>query len=439
MLCGNHNDKIGRRFFNLTMTLCLSFISVVATAQSPSVPSSPTTGPAPQSSTLNDIIISAYEHHPQLRSFRSRLQGTKEILVEAKAASLPQLELTGSAGISERDATLQTGSDFNQSTEPTSLALTLNQTLYTGGRRKLQRQGAVLSVQSEQARYDALSTSIAAEIIDDYMVLLSAKTEYEILSSSVDGLVRLEEVVTARKNVGDATRTDLAQAVSRLASARAQRTTAQAELTLARDRLLSKTGFLVERPTLPVQAKLALTLDYDDVIELARSRNPNIQASRFDEKSALVDLQSERKKFLPTISLQASAVTTRDSSPTIARDDDLNIGVNFTLPLYSGGSGRSQTRRALANYNSARFATENIVRESDLQVNQLWSRLKGGDAVLAAQRANLAANEEALEGITRAEEVGLASIQDILDAQVRASWTSTIFNDMKDKDWGLIK
>lgn len=371
----------------------------------------------PGSAHLVDIIVSAYEHHPQLRSFRSRLKGTKEVLNEARAASLPQIALTGGANISDREALLQNGTTFDQYTEPKSLSLRLNQTLYTGGRRKLLRQGAILNVQSEEARYEALSANIAAEIITDYMSLLSAKTEVEILNESVDGLIKLEEVVLARKNAGDATRTDMAQAVSRLASSRARRTAAQAELALARDRLLSKTGFLVEKPILPKQATRPLSLTYEDVIDLARGISPAIQASQFDEKSALVNVKSEQRKFLPTVTLQAAAVTVRESSPTIARDDDLTVGINFTLPLYSGGSGSAQTRRALANYNSARYNTENVIRESDLQINQLWSRLQSGEAVIAAQEASVAANSEALEGITRGEEVGLASIEDILDAR----------------------
>lgn len=418
MRCGLHNlSKMG---VVSSLALILSAIHPAGAAYAQSsdpIPYSEVFGPVPSSQSLNDIIVSAYEHHPQLRSFRARLQGTKEILNEARAASLPQLALTGSANISERDALLQNGTSFDQSTEPRTLALRLNQTLYTGGRRKLLRQGALLSVQSEQSRYEAISTNIASEIISDYMALLSAQREFEILTESVEGLVKLEEVVTARKGAGDATRTDLAQAVSRLASSRAQRTAAQAELALARDRLLSKTGFLVENPVLPEQATQPLALPYEEIIDLARERNPNIQASRYDEKSALVNLQSERRKFLPTVTLQAAAITVRDSSPTIARDDDFNVGINFSLPIYSGGSGSSQTRRALANYNSSRFNTENIIREIDLQINQLWSRLKSGEAVIAAQLSNVAANAEALEGITRGEEVGLASIQDILDAQ----------------------
>jgi len=367
--------------------------------------------------SLNDIIISAYDHHPQLKSLRAELMGTREILNEARASYRPQLALTGSASISERNAVLQDGTNFDQSTEPKALALRLNQTLYAGGRRKLLQQGAALTIKSSEARYETISISVAAEIIQDYMALLSAQAEYEILETSVENLIEVETAVTARKAVGDATRTDIAQAVSRLASARAQRISAQAALNLARDRLLSKTGFLVENPILPEQASLPFGEDYDDIIDMSQRRNPAIISSRLNEQSALVTVQSERRKYLPTISLSAAASTVRESSPTIARDDDLSVGINFTLPLYAGGSSGAQTRRALAAYNAARFTTDNVIRESDLRVKQLWSTLQSGKGVLEAQRANVAANVEALEGITRGEAVGLSTTTDILDAE----------------------
>ena len=367
--------------------------------------------------TLNDIIVSAYDHHPQLKSLRAQLRGTEQTLYEARASYLPQMALTGSYNFSDREALLQDGTTFDQYTEPKQLALRVNQTLYTGGRRSLLQRGALVAVKSAQARYETISTGVAAEIIQDYMALLSAREEYKILAESVVTLGELERSVLARKEAGDATRIEVAQASSRLASARAQKSAAQAEYNLARDRLLSKTGFMVENPVLPGQASEDISETYETIKDKARRRSPAIKASRLDEQSAQIRVKSEKRKHLPTVTLTAAASAVRDSSPTIAEDDDLSVGINFTLPLYSGGSGNAQTRRAVAEYSAARHSTNNVIRESDLQINQLWSRLQSGIAVLKAQRANVAANEEALEGITRGEAVGLSNTQDILDAQ----------------------
>ena len=368
------------------------------------------------SSKLPDIILNAYTHHPELKSLRAELYGARESIVQARAAYLPQVVLTGGINVEDQNATLRSGTSFNQNSEPTELALRLDHTLYDGGRRGLVKKSAALDFQASEARYDEAATSIAAEIIEDYISLLSAMTDVEILENSVKTLEDLERSVIARRKVGDSTKTELAQAVSRLASARADRAAATAEFNLAQDQLLSKTDFLVESPLLPVSATQPISLSKQELTEAAKRINPAIKASQLSEQSALLTVHSERRKHLPTISLTAQAQSRRDSSPTIDTDDSLSVGVNFRLPIYSGGAGRSETRQALAERNAAKFRTMNVIRESDLLINQLWARLKSGKTVLEAQKANVDANVDALEGITRGEKVGLSTTQDVLEA-----------------------
>ena len=389
----------------LTGALVLSFEAQSAVAQT-----------YHNSSKLPDIILNAYTHHPQLRSFRAEHVGVRESIIQARAAARPQVTLNGGIALANRDATLRTGAPFNQNNEPIDLALRVDQTIFDGGRNRLLRENASIDLQISQARYEEAATAIAAEIIEDYLQLMSAMADVDILEKSVKTLEGLETSVLARRDVGDSTKTELAQAVSRLASARAQKATAIAELNLARDLLLSKTGYLVQTPELPEPAAIGISFTKEKLTEMARFLNPAVKASKLTEQTALITLNSEKRKFLPTVSLTAQAQTLRDSSPTIDTADSLRIGINFTAPLYSGGAGSSQTRQALAQRNVAKFNTLNVIRENDLLIHQLWSRLQSGKISLDAQAANVVANVEALEGITRGEAAGIASTQDVLEA-----------------------
>ncbi|MEP3890289.1 MAG: TolC family outer membrane protein [Hellea sp.] len=370
----------------------------------------------PKIGDLKDIIVSAYEYHPQLKSLRAETQGSREILNEARANYLPQISLDGSLNASDRKAALQDGSRFEQNTTPQAISLRFNQTLYNGGRRALATRNATYTVKASEARYDTFATAIAAEIIQDYMSLLAAIAEVKALEESVAILGELEKSVLARQKVGDSTRTDVSQARSRLASARARRASSRAELTNARSRLLSKTGFLVENPTLPIEATVPILQDLDAIKSMARRNSPALKSSRLNEMSANLSLQSEGRKHLPTITLTANASSVRDSSPTIRKDDDLNIGLRFTMPIYTGGVGAAQTRRAAASFNAARYQYENTLRETDLRIEQFWSQLQSGVAVIMAQKSSVEASDDALTGVTRGEEVGLTSTQDIIDA-----------------------
>lgn len=366
--------------------------------------------------SLKDIIVSAFEFHPQLKSLRAQGQATRENVIEARASYLPSFVLEGTSSISDREAQLQDGSNFNQNTQPLSLSLRLNQTLYNGGRRSLATRNAVLSTYSADARYQIAAGAIAAEVIDDYISLMAAEAEAEALVRSVNTLIELEKSVLARQKAGDATRTEIAQSASRLAAARARRENSRASVSNSRARLLSKTGFFIQNTSLPQEALQPITMSLQEILSRAKTSSPALRNSRLDEQSAQILLQQETRKWLPTVSLTANAVTVRDSSPTIARDDDLNIGLRFTMPLYSGGAGSAQTRRAAAQYQASKYASNDALREIRLQVTQLWTQLQSSRASLEAQRASVRASEEALKGITRAQLAGLSTTQDILDA-----------------------
>lgn len=386
-----------------TLAAVFSTVSSAQTTQSPTA-------------DLKDIIISSYAHHPQLKSLRSELKGTQEILVEARANYLPQLALEGSVNLSDRNASLQDGSTFDQRTNPETLTLRMSQTLYNGGRREIASRSAFYTVEASEARYETIATGIAAEIIQDYMSLLSAIAQDRALVESVRKFEDLETLMQARRNVGDSTRTEVSQTRSRLAGARARRAAGLAELRNARTRLYSTTGFLIDTPILPSEAQTPVTHDLETLKVLARQESPSLRAGKFSTLSAGLNLRSETRKHLPTVTLTANASAVRNSSPTIDRDNDLNVGVRFTMPIYTAGVGSAQTRRAAANYNAAKFTQDNAVRETDLRIAQLQSQLQSGTAVIEAQKASVDASEDALIGVTRGEEVGLTSTQDILDA-----------------------
>lgn len=368
------------------------------------------------SAKLPDIISNAYSHHPQLKSLRAQLYGSREDIVQARAAFLPQVSATGGISVADRNAVLRSGAAFDQNNEPKELALRLDQTIFDGGRRRLIQENASLEFKVSEAQYEEAAIAIVAEIIEDYIDLMSAIAEVDILDESVAALEGLEKSVIARRKVGDSTKTELAQAVSRLASARARRASARAALNLARDQLLSKTDFLVQTPELPIEATTPLYFSKQELIEQARRLNPAIRATRLSEQSALNVIQTEKRSFLPTVSLTAQAQALRDSSPTIDRNDSLSVGINFSMPLYSGGAGNSRTRQALAQRNAAKYNTLNVIRQSDLIINQLWAELESGKIVLEAQKANVDANIDAVEGITRGEAVGISTTQDVLIA-----------------------
>jgi len=239
--------------------------------------------------------------------------------------------------VSDRNSTLQDGTQFDQDTTPKELSLTLSQTLYSGGRRKLAKQQANADYEAVKAQYQVSAIAIADEIINDYIDLMSAQKTYDILNDNVRSLVNLETAVKARQQAGDSSRTDIAQTTARLASAKAQRSETQAQLAQARDAIRSKTDQFIEGYKMPLLARKDYTTSLDSAINIARDKNYQIKSALSEEEAAEFNLRTQKRGWLPTVSLEASARAVRDSSPTIDSDDDLRAGISFSMPLYAGG------------------------------------------------------------------------------------------------------
>ncbi len=373
---------------------------------------------APQNinDNLRQVIASSYKHHPELKSLRAQTEASKEGLVQARGSYFPQINLQGSIFQSSRDGVLQVGSSFSQDTTPKSLSLNLSQTLYNGGRRKLAKRNALYVSQASQAQFADSATQIAAEIIQDYMLLYSSQKELDVRLETVATLEKLEAIVTARREIGDAISTEVSQARSQLIGAQAQVASTRADIENMKEVLLSKSGQFVQMPILPPEAIVDITHDLEYMKRMARQESAALKASELNMLSSQVSVASEKRKHLPTVTLEANASSSRDISPTILEDDDLNIGVSFSMPIYTAGIGASQTRQALSLYNAARFEHENAGRLIDSQVTQRWAQLQSNRFVIDAQRASVAASQEALTGAIQSQEAGISSSQDILDA-----------------------
>ncbi len=369
-----------------------------------------------QVTSLPDLLEATKRHHPQLRAQRAELRGTREVVNEARAAYRPNVFADASIRTSRRDATLQGGGDFEQNLSPQSTSLRLTQTLYNGGRRYLQAYGATISVKSAEARYKASAFSAQTEVQQDYIALSSVQQRITLLTENVTILRELKKATETRLSYGDSSRIDTAQVESRLAGSEATLAAARSEQNIIRARLEQATGITVLEAVLPPPPLDLSSMTLELASKAVRSNSSVLQASKLDEQSAGILLESQSRSGLPTIELNAAAVASRNNSPTIDNDNQINIGVRLTLPLYSGGTRTSQRRRAAASVQAARLNHLNDIRLTDLQTLQLWESLKGAELIERAQKASLAAAEEALKGTRAAQKTGLSTTLEVLDA-----------------------
>jgi TolC family type I secretion outer membrane protein len=371
--------------------------------------------------TLTEALAAAYNNNPTLLAQRAQLRATDEGVPQALANWRPTVTVTGSYGFQNADTSGRTGAlsaDSNTKLHPRSVGVNITQPLYRGGRTAAQTAQAENLVQAERARTVAVEQQVLADAVTAYMDTLQAQAVLELSINNEQVLRRQLEATQDRFRVGEVTRTDVAQAESRLATATSDRIQAEGTLETSRatyQRVIGEPpGLLtapVERPVLPRRR--------DELIALAASNNPNVVSAQFTEAAARDQVKVVRGQLLPTISIVGTVQRSIDSSPTFRglTLDSETVAAQLSVPLYEGGSVYSQTRQAQETVGQRRSQIDDARRQVVQSATQAYENVVANRAKIESLRVAIRAAEIALEGVQQEATVGSRTVLDILNAE----------------------
>ncbi|WP_430398760.1 TolC family outer membrane protein [Ferrovibrio sp.] len=373
---------------------------------------------APQAGaqSLNEVLSNAYSNNPTLGAARAAVRATDEGVPQALSGWRPTVSLTGEAGVLRQDYKPNTASTTSDTINPTSLGVSVSQPLYRGGRVEALTDSAEALVQA--ARQDLASTErrVLQDSVTAYMDVLRDQAVVDLTRNNEGVLRRQLEATRERFRVGEITRTDVAQAESRLSRATADRISAEGALLSSRATFTRITGLqpgrLVPPPPLPT-----LPTNEDEALAIGDKENPELQAAQFRELSARADVRAASGALLPSVSLNASAARTTEQSRA---DLDLNTArasIQVTVPLYEAGGVYSQTRQRKQTFNQRRIQVDEQRRLVRQSVTQAWENLNTARSNINARKAQVQASRIALEGVQQEAEVGSRTTLDVLDAE----------------------
>src|SRR5262245_3662989 len=371
--------------------------------------------------TLEDALTAAYRNNPNLEDARLAVRSAREDSVQAFAGYLPSIGITSSYGV--RNVEVETTSIFGPSNtqhelEPLTASVQLQQQLYTGGRRDGQRDLARAGVEGARHGLHATEQDVLLSAVDAY---ISVRRDEEILRlrrEHVEGLERQLAGTQRRLDVGEVSRTDLAQAQTRLSGARAGVARAEAELETSRARYELVVGKAAEAlaPVETPQTPGSL----EDAVRAAEERHPNILRSISARRAARAQVEIERSALRPQVSFVGRYDHTEDSSIENDQSEGASAVAQFSLPLYEGGFVRSRMRQGRINVRRAEAQIEGQRREVVANVVAAWNNFEAGRDIVQAAREQVAAANQAVEGTERERGLGLRSTLDVLDAEEEA-------------------
>ena len=373
--------------------------------------------------TLADAIALAYQTNPTLQQQRASTRITDEGVVQAKTGLRPTVGATADITGSN---TNPAGAGADVKLSGSGAALSISQPLYTGGRVSASISAAEADVLSAREGLRSIEQGVLVSVVQAYVDVRRDQERLRIAKENVAVLQRQLDESNARFDVGEITRTDVAQSQARLASAKAGLSGAQAQLEVSRAAYAAVVG---QTPgELAPEPSLAglLPATVDQAFEAAQSTNPSVTSAKFGEEAAAARVAVAKAGYRPTVSARASLGydAARRSGVGSQFDDysrTVSGAITASIPLFAGGLTTSQVRAANERENAARSAVEGAKRNAIQQVSNAWSNLLASRAGLVANEEQLRATRIAFEGVRQEQQVGLRTTLDVLNAQLELS------------------
>lgn len=376
--------------------------------------------PAPAlADTLADALASAYRTNPTLDSARQQTRQTDEGFAQARAGFLPRIDVTGSYGTELHINKAETPGGTVRTkgtTEPQTAAVQATQSIFEGGRRLAQVGFANAQIRGAQEGLRSTEQSVLLQVVSAYVNVQRDGEVVRIREGNLKLLQREQQAAKDRFEVGEITRTDVAQADARLAGAVADLAGAHAdyEASLAEyTRIVGQPANNLE----PAPAVAGVPASLDEATAIALTNNPDLRRFKENEAAARQQVRIDRADLLPQVSIVGRMERDWDISTPNFTTDSQSAAAQISIPLFEGGFARSRTRQAKIGVERAQAQTEEVRRQVVSQTTSAWNDYSASLRVIEASKEGVRANQLALEGVEQEQQVGLRTTLDVLNAQ----------------------
>jgi outer membrane protein len=370
-----------------------------------------------EAETMSSALVRAYTGNPDLNQQRAGVRATDENLPRATATWRPTVSATANAGYNYIDIT-EFGGRTKASSFPRTGGLTVTQTIFNGNRTLNGARQAESNIFGARESLRNTELNVLQNGATAYMNVLR---DTAILDLRKNNIIVLEEQLRQtrdRFNVGEVTRTDVAQAESSLASGRSDYFTAQANLQTSIANFRQVIGVEPTRlePARTIESLLPRNLN--TAVLLALAEHPAVQAALHAVDAAALQVKLVEGELYPTAGVIGN-VQQEDIISGLPKSRAFNASLlgQINVPIYEGGEVYARARQAKETLGQARLKADlqrDVVRAG---VVSTWGQLESARAVIQSSRAAVKAAEIALEGIREEAKVGQRTTFDVLFQQ----------------------
>jgi outer membrane protein len=369
--------------------------------------------------SLMEALASAYNNNPALNAFRAQVRAIDEGVPQAKSGFRPTISAGAEAGIAHVKSGISGSGVLNSNNTlyPRGVSLSIEQPLFAGFRTVNSVKMAKNSVAAarEQLRNQEQTTLLDA--VTAFMDVVEAQVILNLRAQNVSFLREQVKAATDRLNVGEGTKTDVAQTNASLQSGLYDYSTAVANVNAALARYEQIVGHKPKSLGAVDHVERLLPRTLDAAINKGGVAHPAIVASIFNVDVSAYNVKIAEGALLPTAALTGSLSHSDENSAPNGYSDSASLMAQLNIPIYDGGLDSSLVRQAKETLSQRRIELDSTRAQVRQIVISAWGNLTATRAQEQAAQAQVEAAQLALSGVIEERKVGQRTTLDVLNSQ----------------------
>ncbi|MEY3596836.1 MAG: hypothetical protein RL543_789 [Pseudomonadota bacterium] len=361
--------------------------------------------------TIESALAKAYMNNPDFNAQRAALRATDEGVQRARAGLLPSVSASSSLG--------RQSSTYNSSNEvlsPRTLGVSVTQSLYNGARVTNQIDQSEKSVLAAREQLRSVEQKVLFGASSGYMAVVRDTAVLKVRQANINVLKEQLRQTEDRFNVGEVTRTDVAQVSAQLAAAEAERSAAQASLASSVASYQQIIGSMPDALADAVPLVNMVPTSLDQALLIGQADHPDIRAARFSVDIAAAGVKIAQGELMPSLSLKGSLTHANDYKSADDEYNDASIVASLTIPLYEGGEVHARVRQLKETLGQRRLEADSALRAVIAEISSAWSQYITSQARIKAAETQIEAATVALNGTREEAKVGQRTTLDVLIA-----------------------
>ena len=378
---------------------------------------------AARSETLTEALSSAYYTNHTLNAKRAEQRAIDEGVPIALSDLRPSVSFSADAGVRRTNLGLTSTSTSLSSvfpegkTWPSGYSFTLNQNLFRGFRTINATRQAKAEVFAGIESLRSVEQTTLLDAVTAYIDVLRDQAIVRLRENNVKVLNSQLRATKDRFEVGEVTRTDVAQSQARLSGAISELSLARSNLKTSRATYELVIGHPPSRLQLPKPINALLPRLLEDALAIANEENPDILNATFLAEAAHYAVKKIVGELLPEVTFETNYQMQYEPSRTTEDSETTTYIGRVNVPLYQAGSVAAQIRQA--KDTKRQLQTETAAARTEIRADMVsaWGQLESARAQIKSDESEVEANSIALAGVRDEEYVGQRTVLDVLDAE----------------------